>query len=180
MTPKRVDCASSLSEASMAALVRTAAARRGRTSGWEMGMGSMGAGGWRKAGGASPLSFCAFYSRARIFDGGERPLLNHSLHTSHGPFPNTQPPTSTLHQPAHAHPTVERPRRVLVAGQVRARDVGPRRDPAGGRALLDEMRTEMCVVVCAAGAPRSAVRGRAGTGGRSAQGTQPCRCVCVL
>ena len=126
-----------------------------------------------------PRPFCAFYSRARIFDGGERPPLNYSLHTSHGPFPNTQPPTSTLHQPAHAHPTVECPRRLLVAGQLRTIDVGPRRDPAHGRALLDEMRTIMCAVLCAAHALRSAVRGRGGTRRRSAQGTQFCRCVCV-
>ena len=37
----------------MAALVRAAAARRGRTEGWDIGKG--GAGGWRNDGGAPPL-----------------------------------------------------------------------------------------------------------------------------
>ena len=39
----------------MAALVRAAAARRGRTEGWDIGKGGAGAGGWRCDGGASPL-----------------------------------------------------------------------------------------------------------------------------
>ena len=52
--PRRVVCASR-SDASMAALVRAAAARRGRTEGWDMGKGGAGAGGWRNDGGASPL-----------------------------------------------------------------------------------------------------------------------------
>ena len=58
--PRRVVCASVRSDASMAALVRAAAARRGRTEGWDMGKGGAGAGGWRNGGGASPL-----YSIAR-------------------------------------------------------------------------------------------------------------------
>ena len=46
--PRRVVCASVRSDASMAALVRAAAARRGRTEGWDMGKGAArGAGGWR-------------------------------------------------------------------------------------------------------------------------------------
>ena len=127
-----------------------------------------------------PSRFCDIWTKARVCEGGERDFLNHSLHTPHEPSPNSQPPSSTLHPPAHAHPTVERPRRVLVAGQVRARDDGPHRDPAGGRALLDEARMVVCVVFCAVNAPRSAGRGRGGTGRRSAQGTRLCRGVCVL
>ena len=46
--PRRVVCASVRSDASMAALVRAAAARRGRTEGWDMGKGGAGAGGRRK------------------------------------------------------------------------------------------------------------------------------------
>ena len=46
--PRRVVCASARSDASMAALVRAAAARRGRTEGWDMGMGGAGAGGIKK------------------------------------------------------------------------------------------------------------------------------------
>ena len=54
--PRRVVCASVRSDASMAALVRAAVARRGRTEGWDMGKGGAGAGGsWRNGGGASPL-----------------------------------------------------------------------------------------------------------------------------
>ena len=37
--PRRVVCASVRSDASMAALVRAAAARRGRSEGWDMGKG---------------------------------------------------------------------------------------------------------------------------------------------
>ena len=47
--PRRVVCASR-SDASMAALVRAAAARRGRTEGWDIGKGGAGAGGWRNDG----------------------------------------------------------------------------------------------------------------------------------
>ena len=43
-------CASTRSDASMAALVRAAAARRGRTEGWDIGKGGAGAGGWRNDG----------------------------------------------------------------------------------------------------------------------------------
>ena len=53
--PRRVVCASVRSEASMAALVRAAAARRGRIEGWDIGKGGAGVGGWRYGGGASPL-----------------------------------------------------------------------------------------------------------------------------
>ena len=49
--PRRVVCASARSDASMAALVRAAAARRGRTEGWDIGKGGAGAGGWRCDGG---------------------------------------------------------------------------------------------------------------------------------
>ena len=48
--PRRVVCASARSDASMAALVRAAAARRGRTEGWDIGKGGAGAGGWRNDG----------------------------------------------------------------------------------------------------------------------------------
>ena len=53
--PRRVVCASTRSDASMAALVRAAAARRGRIEGWDIGKGGAGAGGWRNDGGRSPL-----------------------------------------------------------------------------------------------------------------------------
>ena len=53
--PRRVVCASTRSDASMAALMRAAAARRGRIEGWDIGTGGAGAGGWRNDGGASPL-----------------------------------------------------------------------------------------------------------------------------
>ena len=41
--PRRVVCASTRSDASMAALVRAAAARRGRIEGWDIGKGGAGA-----------------------------------------------------------------------------------------------------------------------------------------
>ena len=41
--PRRVVCASTRSDASMAALVRAAAARRGRIEGWDIGTGGAGA-----------------------------------------------------------------------------------------------------------------------------------------
>ena len=53
--PRRVVCASVRSDASMAALVRTAAARRGRTEGWDIGKGGAGVGAWRYGGGASTI-----------------------------------------------------------------------------------------------------------------------------
>ena len=53
--PRRVVCASTRSDASMAALVRAAAARRGRIEGWDIGMGGAGAGGWRYGGGGHNL-----------------------------------------------------------------------------------------------------------------------------
>ena len=52
--PSRDTPASSRTEASMAALVRSAARRRGRTRKCEMGIGTAGGGGLRKVGGGAP------------------------------------------------------------------------------------------------------------------------------
>ena len=56
----------------MAALVRAAAARRGRTEGWDIGKGGAGAGGWRNDGGASPL--CSIARQPNLI-ATERPKL---------------------------------------------------------------------------------------------------------
>jgi hypothetical protein len=69
--PRRVVCASSRSDASMAALVRAAAARRGRTEGWDTGKGGAGAGGWRNGGGR--LTTLQHRPPARAFGNELRP-----------------------------------------------------------------------------------------------------------
>ena len=62
--PRRVVCASVRSDTSMAALVRAAAARRGRTEGWDMGKGGAGAGGAGETA-AAPRFFAASPASAR-------------------------------------------------------------------------------------------------------------------
>ena len=83
--PRRVVCTSARSDASIAALVRTAAARRGRTRGWDMGMGSAGAGGCWKGGGASPLCSIVRHLARSAASSGQRAWSR--LKTSPSPWP---------------------------------------------------------------------------------------------
>ena len=75
--------------------------------------------------------------------------------------------------------TLNAPRCLLVAGQVRAIDAGPAHDPGEDRALLKEMRTVMCVFLVAVNGTCSAISGRVVVGCRHVPGGRTCVGVCV-
>ena len=76
--------------------------------------------------------------------------------------PSDHPACPTL--PPSTYLTVEHPRHLLVAGQVRAINAGLAHDPGVHRALLDELRIVMCVVFAAVKFTCSAGRARAAAG----------------
>ena len=93
------------------------------------------------------------------------------------PLRNPSHPLACPPLPPPTYFTVEHPRHLLVAGQVRAINAGLAHDPGAHRALLDRLRIVMCVVFAAVNFTCSAGRARVAAGCWWVLGSLTCRCV---